>query len=106
MFGMFGKLTAKPGHRDDLLSIILDASRGVALIDGCRLYTVNTSPDDPDGVWIYEVWDDKETHTASLQQEDTKAAIKRAIPLLAGPPQGGIILTPVGGHGLPSDGMS
>jgi quinol monooxygenase YgiN len=105
MFGMFGKLTAKPGHRDDLLSILLDATRGVAQTDGCRLYTVNTSPDDPDGVWIYEVWDDQEAHAASLQRDETKAAIKRAMPLLAGPPDGGIILTPVGGHGLTGDEM-
>jgi quinol monooxygenase YgiN len=100
MFGMFGKLTARPGRRDDLLSILLEASSGVAQIDGCHLYVVNTSPDDPDSVWIYEVWDNQETHAASLRRDDTRAAITRATPLLAGPPEGGVILTPIGGHGL------
>ena len=106
MFGLFGKLTARPGQRDDLLSILLEASSGVAQIDGCQLYVVNTSPDDPDGIWVYEVWDDQEAHAASLRREDTQAAIKRAMPLLAGPPEGGIVLTPVGGHGLDAGRMS
>jgi quinol monooxygenase YgiN len=100
MFGMFGKLTAQPGRRDALLGILLDASRGVAQLEGCRLYVINTAPDDPDSVWVYEAWDTKEAHASSLQLDETRAAIQRALPLLAGPPDGGITLTPVGGLGL------
>lgn len=100
MFGIFGRLTARPGHRDALVSILLEASHGVAQIDGCRMYVVNTSPEDPDSVWVYEVWDNEEAHAASLRREETRAAITRAMPLLAGPPDGGTMLTPVGGLGL------
>lgn len=100
MFGMFGKLTAKPGNRDALLSILLEASRGVAQLEGCRLYVVNLSPDDPDSVYIYEAWDTAQAHAASLELEETRAAIHRAMPLLAGPPENGVTLTPVGGLGL------
>lgn len=97
---MFGKLTAKPGYRDALLSILLEASHDVAQVEGCRLYVVNTSPDEPDGVYIYEAWDTAKAHAASLELDETRAAIHRAMPLLAGPPENGITLTPVGGLGL------
>lgn len=97
---MFGKLTAKPGYRDALLSILIEASHAVAQVEGCRLYVVNTSPDDADGVWIYEAWDTEQAHAASLELDETHAAIQRAMPLLAHPPENGITLTPVGGLGL------
>lgn len=100
MFGMFGKLTAKPGHQGALLEILLEASRGVAQLEGCRLYVVNTSPDDPDSVWVYEAWDTQQAHASALALDQTHAAIQRAMPLLAGPPDGGITLTPIGGLGL------
>lgn len=100
MFGLFGKMTAKPGHRDALLSVLLEAASDLANVNGCRLYVVNTSPGDPDNVWIYEVWDSEEAHHASLYFDTTQAAIKRALPLLAGPPEAGVTLTPAGGLGL------
>jgi quinol monooxygenase YgiN len=100
MFGKFGRLTAKPGLRDALLTILIEASHGVAQLEGCRLYVVNTSPDDPDSVLVYEVWDTEQAHAASLELEETHLAIRRAMPLLAGPPDSGLTLTPIGGLGI------
>lgn len=102
MYGMFGKLTARPGARDALRDLLLEAADGVGQVTGARLYVVNTSPDDPDSVWVYEAWDSAEAHAASLQLEETRALIARGMPLLAGPPEGGTPLTPVGGLGLPA----
>ena len=79
----------------------MEASRGVEQLDGCHLYVVNTSPDDPDSAWVFEVWQTPEAHAASLQSEMAQALIKRALPLLAGPPESGQVLAPIGGLGLP-----
>jgi quinol monooxygenase YgiN len=100
MFGLFGRLTAKPGWRDALVEILMEASRGVEQLDGCHLYVVSTSPDDPDSAWVFEVWETQEAHAASLRSDTAQALIKQALPLLAGPPESGQTLTPVGGLGL------
>jgi quinol monooxygenase YgiN len=100
MFGLFGKLTAKPRWRDALVEVLLEASRGVAQVDGCHLYVVSTSPDDPDSAWVFEVWETQEAHAASLQLDTAQSLIKRALPLLTGPPESGHVLSPVGGLGL------
>ena len=51
---------------------------------------------------VFEVWETREAHAASLQTDTAKSLIKRALPLLAGPPESGRVLSPVGGLGLAS----
>ena len=78
---LHGRLGAKPGKRDELLAILVDGERGEAL-PGCRLYLVSVDETDPDGVWITEVWESEESHTASLQLDRVKAQIAQAMPIL------------------------
>ena len=98
MYGLQGRMVAKPGQRDALLALLLGASRG-APMPGCRLYIVSEVPAEPDVIAISEVWDDKAAHDASLQLETVRALIARARPLIAsmGEP---LELRPVGGQGL------
>jgi quinol monooxygenase YgiN len=54
---------------------------------------------DENAIWITEVWDSKESHTASLTLPEVKAAIAKARPIIAG--FGDYFTTaPVGGIGL------
>jgi quinol monooxygenase YgiN len=101
MFAMFGKLTAASGQREELLDILLEAADVVAGVDGSRLYLVNVAAHDADGVFVYELWDSADAHRASLEVEAVRSAISRAMPLLVGPPNGQLTLTPVGGLGMP-----
>ena len=98
MYGLQGKMIAKPGQRDALLALLLEASRGPAM-PGCRLYIVSEVPSEPDAIAITEVWDDRLSHAASLQLERVRALIATARPLIAelGQP---LELRPVGGQGL------
>jgi quinol monooxygenase YgiN len=98
MYGLQGKMMAKPGQRDALLALLLEASRGAAM-PGCRVYIVSEVPAEPDAIAILEVWDDQAAHDASLQQESVRALIAKARPLIAemGRP---LELRPVGGQGL------
>ncbi|MGG6311607.1 putative quinol monooxygenase [Paenibacillus macerans] len=97
-FGMYAKFTTKPGQRDELVRILLEAAAEAEAIRECELYIVNISDKDPDAVWVTEVWSDAEAHAASLKQEATQASIQRAMPLIAGVES--IPILPVGGKGI------
>jgi quinol monooxygenase YgiN len=98
MYGLQGKMVAKPGQRGALLALLLEASRGVPL-PGCRLYVVSEVAAEPDAIAITEVWDDRDAHQASLTLERVRALIARARPLIASMGQP-VELRPVGGQGL------
>jgi quinol monooxygenase YgiN len=97
MYGLIGKFTAHPGKRDALLEVLLAS---VGDLPGCLSYVVATDPANEDAVWITEVWDSKESHAASLALPAVKAAIGKALPLIAAFGDH-VVTTPVGGHGLP-----
>ena len=96
MYGLIGKMQAASGQRDTLISILLASTSGMP---GCLSYVVAKDPKDADAIWITEVWDSKDSHTASLTLPEVKAAIAKARPLIAG--FGEYFTTePVGGVGL------
>ena len=96
MYGLIGRMTTKPGQRDAFIEILLE---GIGDMPGCLSYVVARDPSHPDGIWITEVWDSKESHDASLSLPAVKAAIARGRPLIAGF-EPGITTEPVGGTGL------
>ena len=96
MFGLIGKMRATPGQRDALIAILLEGTGGMP---GCLSYIVARDPTDADAIWITEVWDSRESHSASLQLPQVRAAIARARPIVAGFDDGHETV-PVGGIGL------
>ncbi len=80
MFSLFGKFTAHEGKRDELIRYILEGSKDM---DGCKLYILNTSSEDKNVIYIYELWENEEAHKASLTNENVKKSIQKAIPLIA-----------------------
>ena len=99
-YGLHGKLKATTGNGPKLAEILLEASQLVSAAKGCRLYIVSTTPEEPDTVWVTEVWDSKEDHGNSLQAPGVRELIGQAMPILDGPPQGGQVLDVLGGFGL------
>nr|WP_168121866.1 putative quinol monooxygenase [Paenibacillus sp. HB172176] len=97
-YAMYGKLAAHPGRRDELVQTMLEAANQLDSMEGCELYIINVTEDDPDVVWITELWRDAEAHAASLQNEDVLALIQKCKPLIAGAEP--IKLRPVGGKGI------
>ena len=96
MYGLIGKMNAKPGERDALAAILLG---GTGSMPGCLSYIIASDPADPDGLWITEVWDNAESHQASLKLPAVQAAIAKGRPLIAGF-SNRVETVPVGGHGL------
>ena len=100
MYGLIGKMTALPGTRDALAGAMLE---GTTAMPGCLSYIIAHDPADPDALWITEVWDNKESHAASLALPAVKAAIAKGRPLIAGFSNRTETM-PIGGYGLPQGG--
>jgi len=82
-FANVGTLGTRPGRRDELVTLL--TRRSDVLTDaGCQLYEVGTSEEEPDTVFVVELWDSADAHRASLQLEPVLAAIEEARPLLSG----------------------
>ncbi|HYL76355.1 MAG TPA: putative quinol monooxygenase [Bryobacteraceae bacterium] len=96
MYGLIGKMTAAPGKRDELISILLE---GAATMPGCLSYIVAKDTGDANAIWITEAWDSKASHEASLSLPSVKEAIAKGRPLIAGFSDR-VVTTPVGGTGL------
>jgi quinol monooxygenase YgiN len=96
MYGLIGKMTATPGQRDALTAILLE---NLGTNPGCLSYIVAHDPADADAVWVTEVWTDEAAHRASLQVPEVKAAILRAMQLMATFADA-LVTTPVGGVGF------
>lgn len=91
MYGLHGKMKAQPGQRDALLDILTKtADDGMP---GCLMYLISTANDDPDGLWVTEIWQSQADHRASLDLDSVKA-------LIAGMSDRSEF-TPLGGIGMP-----
>jgi quinol monooxygenase YgiN len=85
-FSVYGKMTAKAGQRGELVARLADLLR----LDtpGLEWCTINTALDDPDTVWVTEIWTDRATHDAETRSDALVAATGRVLELVAGTPEG------------------
>lgn len=78
-----GILGTVPGRRDELVAHLTRPSEELAAA-GCLLYEVGVGEDDPDSVYVMELWTSAAAHQASLQLPAVQEAIAAARPLLSG----------------------
>ena len=97
MFGLIGRMRAKPGRRDELAALMLEGTGGMP---GCLSYVVARDPADADALWVTEVWTDEASHKASLSLPQVQETIARARPIIAGF-DSHVATEPLGGIGLP-----
>ncbi len=96
-FSMIARFTAKPGERDTLAAILLEAAANAGGTEDCQQYIIHYPADQPDVIVVTEIWSNAEAHAASLALDETRATIQRAMPLIAGVES--TRLTPIGGKG-------
>jgi quinol monooxygenase YgiN len=89
-------MTAVPGQRNALASMLVDATQSMP---GCLSYVIATDPADANALWITEVWDNAASHKASLALPAVQALITKAKPLIAGI-SSRVETVPIGGYGL------
>ncbi|WP_421951519.1 putative quinol monooxygenase [Pelagibacterium sp.] len=97
MYGLIGRMIATEGRREELMAI-LKASAG-GRMPGCHSYIVARCNEHKDGIWVTEVWDNPDSHKASLELTAVQDAIAQARPLIAGF-DNRFETEPVGGIGL------
>jgi quinol monooxygenase YgiN len=81
-FGLFVRFTVKEGEQETFVKILLEAAHSMEELKECEMYTVNSSKDEPNTVFVYEVWSSEKAHQASLGLDVTQRVIKRARPLI------------------------
>ncbi|HEX7298058.1 MAG TPA: antibiotic biosynthesis monooxygenase [Solirubrobacteraceae bacterium] len=96
--GRYVKITAKAGQGDVLAGRLLEVADGLRATPACELYVVNRAPDEPEVVWVTEIWSSQAELDASLQTEEAKAAIPEIMALVESTER--IDVVPVGGAGL------
>jgi quinol monooxygenase YgiN len=74
MYGLIVRLTARNGKRDQLIDVLRESAGDMP---GCICYVVAKDAVDERSLWVTEVWDSKESHTASL----SLPAVRTAMPL-------------------------
>jgi quinol monooxygenase YgiN len=82
-YGYIASMTAKPGQRDAVVSILLSGLDGLRQA-GCTSYVVTASDTDPETIWVFETWPTKAAHDESLTLPETREAIATAMPMLTG----------------------
>ncbi|KAB7745114.1 antibiotic biosynthesis monooxygenase [Nostocoides sp. F2B08] len=82
-FANVGSLGSVPGGRDRLVEILTRRSADLEAA-GCLLYEVGVNDEQPDTVFVVELWTSATAHRESLQLSSVQAAIQEARPLLSG----------------------
>lgn len=82
-YGMVNRITTKPGQRDALAEILLEAASRQREMTGCVLYVVHASLNDETELWVTEAWRSQEDHEASLRRPEVRALIEKGRPMIA-----------------------
>ncbi|MCW3844475.1 antibiotic biosynthesis monooxygenase [Micromonospora yasonensis] len=106
--GRLMTMRAQPGRGTELADTLLRVAEGLRGFPGCELYLISRDHADPDTVRVTEVWSDEEAVQAALAAAPAAAgaapSIADVLALLTGPPER-IDVAPLGGVGLPGDGL-
>ena len=93
------KATVKPGKRDELIQQLQQLSAELLTrASGCIYYVISTT-EEPDVVWISELWTSKEAKDAVAMKPESAKAMKELMPLVASMTDR-TNLTVVGGTGI------
>ena len=64
----YGRMKAKPGCGAEAAELLVDAANELVSDDGCLIYLVNRQTDDPDTIWVTELWRSQHDLDASIEQ--------------------------------------
>jgi quinol monooxygenase YgiN len=67
-----------------VIEILLESGKLFDDNPACLLYLVSESIDDPDVIWVTDLWTNEQEHAKALARPELKPFIAEAMPLLAG----------------------
>lgn len=97
-YALLNKLAARPGQRERVVAILLESGKLFDDNPACALYLVSESVDDPNVIWVYDLWTTPEEHAEALGRPELRPFVEETMPLLDGMPEQ-IEIRPVGGKG-------
>jgi autoinducer 2-degrading protein len=84
---IFTRLTAKPGRREELLSVLDELAVATRAEPGCSVFATHAARDEADMVFGYEVFDDDDAVTAHRATDAVRVARERLDDLLVEAPR-------------------
>ena len=99
-YALLNKLTANSDKRQQVVDILLESGKLFSDNPACHLYLVSEATEDPNVIWVTDLWTSKESHEEALKAPELRPYVEKAMPLLEGMPEQ-IEIRPVGGVGLP-----
>lgn len=99
-YGFHAVMTARPGHGDALVALLLEATApgGPAANEHCQVYLVARSASTPERVHVTEGWTSKAAHAENFARPQSQAFVGRIAALVEGQaeyhdvvPQGGML---------------
>jgi quinol monooxygenase YgiN len=82
MYGLIVKMAAVAQQREELVALLVEGVERDPM-PGCLSYLLARDAQNPDVVWVTEVWDSKEAHDRSLELPSVRALISEGRPLIA-----------------------
>jgi quinol monooxygenase YgiN len=101
MHALLNRLTTNPGQRDRVIEILLESGKPFDRNPDCLLYLVVESTEDPNLIWVVDLWSSEQGHTDALNAPELQRYIQECLPLLQGTPEQ-IKVRPAGGK-LPTE---
>ena len=83
-FSLLNKFSMQEGKTNEMVAILLEAAESIRDVADCEIYLVNVAEQEPNAVYVYEVWTDERAHQASLGLEAIQKLISRAKPIISG----------------------
>jgi quinol monooxygenase YgiN len=99
-YALLNKLTAKSGQRDSVVDILIESGKIFDDNAACHMYLVSESADDPNVIWVVDLWTTGEAHAEALKTPELRPYVEKSLPMLEGMPEQ-IEVRPIGGKGIP-----
>lgn len=96
-----GKMTAREGKAGELAERMLAAAEELESDPGCELYLINRQADDPNVIWVTELWRSQADLDAAVERIRSSDEVAEVMELVA---EGGMVeLDLLGGKGAATD---
>jgi quinol monooxygenase YgiN len=78
----YGKASAHAGRGEELAEVLLAAAAELESDPGCQLYLINRQADQPDVIWVTELWRSQADLDASLERIRGSEGVAAAMALV------------------------
>ena len=98
-YALINKMTAKPGKRDEVIHILLESGKPFNDITSCILYLVYKDKNNPNVIWVEDVWTNQDDHAVAMNTPQMRSNIAKSLTVLESMPEQ-IEVVLAGGKGL------